>query len=218
MAKSFRVDIDSSELLKFSEALGQLGGSLSKPTSEAVNLTAEAAFDEARKRMLQKVNLSESYVDSKVKIHQRATESKPEAVIQADGDLTVLGRFDAKPVVVAAKSNPKKLKGNPFLGLAPGQKQQGAKVTVTRGQTSDAFVPRGFILPLKAGKVAGGNGPGVFARNREGKRVHRYGPSPYQMFAQELEGGMTIEVNGWLVENLNRAVTEHIKKGLPWLS
>lgn len=218
MGKSFRVDIDAEELLKVSEALGRLGGPLSEAARDAVNVTTKAVFDGVKKRIVAQINLSESYVSSKVNIKRMATESNPEAVIQADGDLTVLGHFDSKPVVVAAKSNPKKLKGNPYLGISPGMKQGGVLVTVKRGKTSDALVPRGFILPLNAGRVAGGNGPGVFARNREGERVHRYGPSPYQMFARELEGGMAGEINEWLSENLNKSVIDHIKKGLPWAS
>ena len=41
---------------------------------------------------------------------------------------------------------------------------------------------KAFLLPLRAGTVAGGNGMGIFVRLPSGELKHLYGPSPDQVF------------------------------------
>lgn len=213
MGKAFQVKVDISKLVNLADSLSRIPDGVGDVTLKAVNDTASETLKESKKRMLKTINLSESYLDSKMSLVE-GKNSNPKAVITAVGELTPLSRFDAKPVVVPTKQGSARLKGNPTLGTAPGFKQAGVDVEVTRGSPSSGFVPRGFMMPLKAGKVKGGNGLGVFARTKSGDLKHYYGPSPYQMFAVEA-GQMLGEVEAWLSGNLESYVKQFIDKQLP---
>lgn len=51
----------------------------------------------------------------------------------------------------------------------------------------EGVIDRGFVMPLKRGREAGGNGFGVFARSKDGTIKHRYGPSVYQTFRRYIQ-------------------------------
>ena len=148
---------------------------------EGLNEAATEIYDLAQDRMNADINLSDEYLRSKMEV-EKASRGVPVATITARSAGTTLGRFDAKPVVVDAKGDPKNLKGNRALGIAPGKKQAGVTVQVRRSGVNDNFTPRGYILPLRAGTEAGANGWGVFARRKSGNQKHRYGPAVYQLF------------------------------------
>ncbi|MGF2525737.1 phage tail protein [Ralstonia pseudosolanacearum] len=188
-ARDYTLKIDASQVVKLGERLAQASGEeIGRASVTALNEVVDRTYDLARDRMIAGINLSDDYLRRRMTF-QRATPGKPVASITASGArnaTTVLGCYDAKPVIVANnKGRPGK--GNKALGIPSGQKQVGVTVEVTRGQTSDGFVPRGFLLPLNRGTESGGNGFGVFARSRDGKLRHRYGPSVYQLFAYQVE-------------------------------
>jgi hypothetical protein len=82
---------------------------------------------------------------------QHATPGKPVASITASGArnaITVLGRYDAKPVIVANnKGRPGK--GNKALGIPSGQKQAGVTVEVTRGERQRRLCAAWFSAPAE---------------------------------------------------------------------
>lgn len=218
MARDYALKIDASQVVKLGERLAQASGEeIGRASVTALNEVVDRTYELARDRMIAGINLSDDYLRRRMTV-AHATPGKPVASITASGarnDMSVLGRFDAKPVLVANKKKtnagavgPRKL---PFPA---GQKQAGVTVEVTRGQTSDGFVPRGFLLPLNKGTEAGGNGLGVFARTKEGKLRHRYGPSVYQLFAYQVErviGDVTDDLEDTLAEQVDLALRKAIE-------
>lgn len=189
MARDYAIKIDAAQVVKLGERLAQVSGEeIGRASVTALNEVVDRTYELARDKMIAGINLTDDYLRRRMTL-QHATPGKPVASITASGArnaTTVLGRYDAKPVIVANnKGRPGK--GNKALGIPPGQKQAGVTVEVTRGNVSDGFVPRGFLLPLNRGTEAGGNGMGVFARTKDGKLRHRYGPSVYQLFAYQVE-------------------------------
>ena len=171
MARDYALKIDATQVQKLGERLGQVTGEeIGRASVTALNEVVDRTYELARDKMIAGINLTDDYLRRRMTL-QHATPGKPVASITASGArnaTTVLGRYDAKPVIVVNnKGRPGK--GNKALGIPPGQKQAGVTVEVTRGQISDGFVPRGFLLPLNRGTEAGGNGFGVFARSRDGR-------------------------------------------------
>ena len=189
MARDYALKIDATQVQKLGERLAQASGEeIGQASVTALNDVLDRTYDLARDKMIAGINLDDQYLRRRMSVSP-ATPAKPVASITASGArnaVTVLGRYDAKPVIVTNnKGRPGK--GNKRLAIPSGQKQGGVTVEVTRGNVSDGFVPRGFLLPLNRGTEAGGNGMGVFARAKDGKLRHRYGPSVYQLFAYQVE-------------------------------
>ena len=216
MARDYALKIDASQVVKLGERLAQASGEeIGHASVTALNEVVDRTYELARDKMIAGINLTDDYLRRRMTV-AHATPGKPVASITASGArnaTTVLGRYDAKPVIVANnKGRPGK--GNKALGIPPGQKQAGVTVEVTRGQTSDGFVPRGFLLPLNRGTEAGGNGMGVFARSRDGKLRHRYGPSVYQLFAYQVErivNDVTDDLEDTLAEQVDLALQKAIE-------
>ena len=216
MARDYALKIDASQVVKLGERLAQASGEeIGRASVTALNEVVDRTYELARDKMIAGINLTDDYLRRRMTL-QHATPGKPVASITASGArnaTTVLGRYDAKPVIVANnKGRPGK--GNKALGIPPGQKQAGVTVEVTRGKTSDSFVPRGFLLPLNRGTEAGGNGMGVFARSRDGKLRHRYGPSVYQLFAYQVErivNDVTDDLEDTLAEQVDLALQKAIE-------
>lgn len=189
MARNYALKIDATQVQKLGERLAQASGEeIGQASVTALNDVLDRTYDLARDKMIAGINLEDQYLRRRMSV-SHATPAKPVASITASGArnaVTVLGRYDAKPVIVTNnKGRPGK--GNKRLAIPSGQKQGGVTVEVTRGNVSDGFVPRGFLLTLNRGTEAGGNGMGVFARTKDGKLRHRYGPSVYQLFAYQVE-------------------------------
>ena len=216
MARDYALKIDASQVVKLGERLAQASGEeIGRASVTALNEVVDRTYELARDKMIAGINLTDDYLRRRMTV-AHATPGKPVASITASGArnaTTVLGRYDAKPVIVANnKGRPGK--GNKALGIPPGQKQAGVTVEVTRGKTSDGFVPRGFLLPLNRGTEAGGNGMGVFARSRDGKLRHRYGPSVYQLFAYQVErivNDVTDDLEDTLAEQVDLALQKAIE-------
>lgn len=215
-ARDYALKIDATQVQKLGDRLAKATGEeIGRASVTALNEVVDRTYDLARDRMIAGINLDDQYLRRRMTVGH-ATPGRPVASITASGArnaTTVLGRYDAKPVIVANnKGRPGK--GNKALGIPSGQKQAGVTVEVTRGQTSDGFVPRGFLLPLNRGTEAGGNGFGVFARSRDGTLRHRYGPSVYQLFAYQVEriiGDVTDDLEDTLAAQVDLALQKAIE-------
>lgn len=212
--RTFALQLDVSEIPGLAARIDSVDSEhLGRTVVEVLNEVVDRTFDLSRDRMNAGINLTDEYLRRKMQV-EHATPGKPVASILARGgaqNATVLGRFDAQPVRAAAKSPMRKLKGFGRIGVPLGQKQSGVTVEVTRGSRDEGFVPRGFLLPLRAGRVDGGNGWGVFARNKSGKKIHRYGPSVYQLFAYQLVQ-MEGDIQEDLADTLLERATQQIEK------
>lgn len=131
------------------------------------------------------INLSKTYVRDKTDVTLATSLTKPRSVIETAGDLTPLGRFG--PVRARSPGAPRR------AGPIKGNRSAGVFVNVTNDDR--LFEPQWFLLPLK-------NNPGLFGvfvrddalppragASREGQagKRHIYGPSPYQLFRQQIK-------------------------------
>lgn len=211
-ARTLALNIDTRELDTLRDRLGEMTGEeIGRVTVTALNGVVDRAYELARERMIAGINLSDDYLRRRMRV-EHATKGKPVASITASGarnDMTVLGRFDAKPRAVPTKTQ--RPDGPRRVPVQPGQKQAGVTVSVTKGNTD--FIERGFMLPLKRGTEAGGNGFGVFARSRDGTLKHRYGPSVYQLFAYQAQT-VSYAAEEDLEETLIEQVTEVLQKAI----
>lgn len=215
-ARTLALKIDTRELDTLRDRLGEMTGEeIGRATVTALNGVVDRAYELSRERMNAGINLSDEYLRRRMRV-EHATKGKPVASITASGardDLTVLSRFDAKPVLVPNKTKLNAGMVGARRGIAPpGQKQAGVKVAVTRG--NEDFIERGFMLPLNKGKERGGNGYGVFARSRDGTLKHRYGPSVYQLFAYQAQT-VSYAAEEDLEATLIEQVTEVLQKVTP---
>lgn len=188
MARDYALKIDATQVQKLGERLAKATGEeIGRASVTALNDVVDRTYELSRDRMIAGINLSDDYLRRRMRV-EHATKGKPVASITASGarnDLSVLGRFDVRPVLVPTKREPKGVQGPRKLPIPFGKKQNGVLVEVRRNDLGD--IPGGFLLPLNKGTEAGGNGLGVFARSRDGTLKHRYGPSVYQLFAYQVE-------------------------------
>ena len=212
-ARTLALKIDTRELDTLRDRLGEMTGEeIGRATVTALNGVVDRAYELSRERMIAGINLSDDYLRRRMRV-EHATKGKPVASITASGardDMTVLGRFDAKPRAVPTKTQ--RPAGPRRVPVQPGQKQAGVTVSVTKGNAD--FIERGFMLPLRRGTQAGGNGYGVFARSRDGTLKHRYGPSVYQLFAYQVQT-VSYAAEEDLEETLIEQVTEVLQKVNP---
>ena len=212
-ARTLALKIDTHELDTLRDRLGEMTGEeIGRATVTALNGVVDRAYELSRERMIAGINLSDDYLRRRMRV-EHATKGKPVASITASGardDMTVLGRFDAKPRAVPTKTQ--RPAGPRRVPVQPGQKQAGVTVSVTKGNAD--FIERGFMLPLRRGTQAGGNGYGVFARSRDGTLKHRYGPSVYQLFAYQAQT-VSYAAEEDLEETLIEQVTEVLQKVTP---
>lgn len=142
----------------------------------AINSTASKVQTMAVKDITSQLALQTSYVRELFNIKQ-AGPDKLFAVVGARRRPIRLARFGAKQLTRAAK----KAKGDALRGISAGRAAAGVSVKVTKGSGARKM-RKAFLLPLRAGAAAGGNGMGVFVRLPGGELKHLYGPSPDQVF------------------------------------
>lgn len=166
-----------------------------------LNDYVDEVYETARGRMVKGVNLTEAYIESKMAVEHATPERGLQASIVAFGGgafQTPLGRyFHSQGQADTRWTNSDVLahgggtdtawpgwtwrKGDARRGIPAGQKAAGVAVEVRRGQIKT--LPHGFTMPLRRGNESGGNGMGVFTRDKRGDLVrHRYGPAVYQLF------------------------------------
>lgn len=178
------IKIDVSKVEGLGDRLGKLTGQeIIAASVTALNSAMESAYDLARRRMVSSVRLDDPYIRTKMDVSP-ATLQKPKASIVAFGDkpfVTPLSRYPNQLLLAPRKTtghqyNNKKRPYTGVLKLPEGMRQKAVQVGVSR-QGGGATLLYAFMQPLN-----GGNGFGIFARDRSGKKLHRYGPAVYQMF------------------------------------
>ena len=210
MATKTALRINMAQVEALTGKLGKLEpAELGSNLVSAINEVADRAYDFARKRMTDSVNLTDDYVRRKMVV-QAATTQRPEARITASGassDMTPLSRYDAK-MVLAPRKSPKARPTTGGLRLPSGMRQRGVEVQVAKA-SGGATLLYGFMQPLRAGVEAGGNDLGVFTRSKSGVKRHRYGPAVYQLFRTQMPN-ITDDVG----EDLQRTVGDAAEANL----
>ena len=169
---------------------------LEQAETEAINAVASRALKSAKRAIFSKVNLTNGYIDDRMYL-LKATKQSRDAVITSRFRPTRLATYGAKQVTVAAK----RAKGDKRRGIPPGRKQAGVMTGVKRGGGSKRL-PFAFLIPLRAGKAAGGNGMGIFTRDGDEIR-HRYGPAVSTVFFWSIP-----EIAGEIADDLKRTVAD----------
>lgn len=144
----------------------------------AVNTVATKVSTQVRRDIAIDIDLPQGYIQGLMTI-TKAGPQRPISVIRMRKRAVRLARYDARQITKVAKAA-KRAKGDALRGIAAGRKAAGVSVRVSRKGKRETM-PGAFLMPLRAGKVDGGNGMGVFGRWK-GKLEHFYGPSPDQLF------------------------------------
>lgn len=143
-----------------------------------VNLVGAKIIVDAIRVVASEINLPVSYIRDRFVLRQ-ANASNLVAIISAEIRPIGLERFGASQLTRKAL----RAKGDPRRRIAAGRKQAGVSVKVAKGGARKVM-PGAFMMPMRAGKESGGNGMGLFIRTGKGPQglVHKYGPSPSQLF------------------------------------
>lgn len=208
---AFNVKLDISSVERLASALGALDAdSIGEATMRAVNTVADETYELARPRMLATINLTDSYVQSRMHVDHATSPNNVKASIVASGarsDMTILARYGARQLTQPVK-HPARSKGDQLYSrnIAPGMKSAGISVEVTRGGRKP--ITNAFFMPLR-----GGNGVGLFTREGNGDKnyKHRYGPSVYQLFrttANNILGEVADNLESTLVEEVNKQMRQ----------
>ena len=172
-------------------------GRLALAAVDAVNIVTKRADESLRRGEIKDINLTPAYVKSKTDV-QLATlgSGKARAEVVTAGDATILGRFAPLSRLV----NGSRVDS---IGRRLGARSAGTRLSIRK--SSVEVQPQWFIMRLRAGNGPGENF-GVFVRDdrlpakngpnaslaggrhRDGKagKRHIYGPSPYQLFKQQI--------------------------------
>lgn len=163
----------------------------------SVNAVLSKVTTAARRDIASKINLPQGYITDQMH-STKATAADPKAMLRIRRRGIGLARFAA---IQLTKPAPR-AKGDPLRKIARGRKQAGVSVKVL-SKGSRKTLRGAFLLPMRAGKINGGNGFGLFIRDgRAGPRLdyegqkgmdmqkykwrgnirHLYGPSPDQLF------------------------------------
>lgn len=193
---SVKISAISDDLLKSAVQIKDAPERIKQVLIESVNAVARATFEKSKDKIVDQVNLTRPYVDSKMRL-DLASDS-PTATITAAGRGVLLARFGATQVVRPASS---RAKGSSKLGIPKGYRAAGVKVKVKAGGVG-GNIEHGFFMTLR-----NGNGIGVFTRDRYGKVRVRYGPSVDQVFS-----GVSREMENEVTDNLEKEIVKGLEK------
>lgn len=227
-ASAFSVEVNVSEVIGLADKLaGMTPAHIGALMVDAINETADSAYEMSRKAILGGINLTDDYVQRHMKV-EHATSHNPEASIIAfggKGQTTSLSHYGAmqesKPVTwsnerIAASHKfstrwPGWVRriGDASRGIEVGQKTDGVSVEVTRGSQKKLKTSKAIILPGK--RDSEGNAM-VFKRIAGSGRGHSklkalQGPSVYQLF--RVAGA---EIEDQVYDNLERAVIDSAER------
>jgi len=146
------------ELRRFARDISRFPEVAADAAADAANEVAVEVMNEAISDIDKRYNLPANYVKDRFKL-LRATATL-DAVVGARIRWTTLARYEAKQLTVPAP----RAKGDPRRGIPAGQKQAGVSFKVLR-QGKQWNIRRAFLVPLRAGKLDGGNGMGIFWRD-----------------------------------------------------
>lgn len=165
-------------------------GALIVAAVDAVNAVTKRADESLRRGETADINLSPTYVKSKTDMVLASPGGKPKATITTKGDLTILGNFGVgmQSRIIAPGIQRR-------AGPIHGRRSAGTRVTIRKSAVQ--IEPQWFVMRLRKG-LSAGDKYGVFVRDdaispspnaaREGKagKRHIYGPSPYQLFREQI--------------------------------
>lgn len=159
----------------------------------ALNTTARRARTEAARNIREQVALAATYVNQRLTV-KPATNGKLEAEVSAPRRGMLLSRFKWKQLWTGRKGS----KGRRPAGIT-GVIKPGRSYTVRRF----------FALPLRAGRVDGGNGLGLAMRLGPGRDNYEvlHGPSlsqVYQSVRTDIEPGVRERFHAEVVRQLER--------------
>lgn len=223
---AFSVKIDATQLDKLVSTLGTItAAELSGLLVETINDQVDSTYELARGRMLRGINLTDDYVQRKMRV-EHATPSMPTASIIASGarkDMTSLSHYGAMQETMAVNwSNDRiaakhkfgpwpgwtRRTGAPALGIAADLKAAGKSVEVTRGKRMR--LGSQFSIP---GKKDNDGNLVIFRRNAAGKIESLQGPSVYQLF-RVAAGLVEDEVGDNMERAIGDAAERQMKKAL----
>lgn len=191
MATVTRIRVDAKPLEGLADRLERAAqrGRFAASAADAVNAVTVRADKSLRDGETRNINLSAAYVKSKTDVRFARSGDRPQATILTSGDLTVMGNFSPLQMFPGRGAMRR-------AGPRVGMRNAGTAVAIKKSEVE--LQPQWFVLPLRRGTLAGGNGFGVFVRDdrlapspralregRAGKR-HIYGPSPYQLFKAQI--------------------------------
>jgi hypothetical protein len=202
------VKVDTSQIDAVARRFGLSAEQVPRVQYMAINRIAEKAQTRSRRMIVAQVNLPDAYVRARMWL-TKASEGRPVAIISARRRATTLASYGAKQMTVAAK----RAKGDARRNIAAGRKQAGISVLVSRANGRKPM--RGaFFMPLRAGKIAAGNGMGVFIREgANGEPVHLYGPSVDQVFSGVIDD-IVPEIRVEFETEMTRLATLEIRKSI----
>lgn len=147
----------------------------------AVNSVSSKVATQSRREIGEQINLPQSYIRDQTTVTKASTD-RPIAIIKMRKRPVRMARFGARQLTAPVRG-PRGARGDSSRGIPSGRKAAGVSVRISRsgGRTSRRS---GFLIPLRAGNVDGGNGLGLFVRTGKGPTAikHKYGPSPDQLF------------------------------------
>ncbi len=149
----------------------------------SINQVATKVQTDAVRTVASQLNLTVAYVRDKFAL-EKASRQNLLAVVKAGMRPIGLERFGATQLVAKAS----RAKGDVSRAIPAGRKQAGVSVKVSKTGARKKM-PGAFLIPMRAGTEAGGNGKGVFIRTGKGRGdiKHLYGPSPDQLFRRYRE-------------------------------
>ena len=149
----------------------------------SINQVATKVQTDAVRTVASQLNLTVAYVRDKFAL-EKASRQNLLAVVKAGMRPIGLERFSATQLVAKAA----RAKGDVSRAIPAGRKQAGVSVKVSKTGARKKM-PGAFLIPMRAGTEAGGNGKGVFIRTGKGRGdiKHLYGPSPDQLFSRYRE-------------------------------
>ena len=200
------ITADFTDALELAEDLQFLDAqTLFEMRRNSAKVTASAVRVKAIAQVRRELNLSETYITSRIEQEEGGASSFYwTEVVRSPFDGTTLQRFGGgliqlfKPVTwdnnyiranharsIGAWVDGKWTlrTGDTSRGIPTNFKQNGVMAQVKRG--APKRIATAFTMPLRRGndRTAGGNGVGAFRRNKAtGQLEHLYGPSVYQVF------------------------------------
>ena len=203
------VKLDLSAIERLSTSLESVDkDAVGKTALRVVNQVVEDAYETVRPRMIRNINLTDTYIQSRMSVNSAKSTNDVKASIVASGskpDMTILARYGARMLSKPVK-NPERSKGDQLFSrnIAPTFKAAGISVEVTRG--SREVFSHGFFMPLR-----NANTVGLFTRKGNEKVKHRYGPSVYQLFAhyaKDLSTELTDELEQKLTDEVGKLIAK----------
>ncbi len=138
------------ELRGFSEALEKTPLAAMDAAAIAINEGAELALKLGRSQILRELNLEVAYVHKHLVFHDEAHRSGLSARVGATQRSVLAPRYGASQRLVSASSDVRRLKGDPYRGIAKGQKGAGSTAwSVKRGGAKKVW-KNAFFVKLKS--------------------------------------------------------------------